>query len=100
MASNRQLRVGDSGAMESSGRLTEKCGEVRWKRISKNSRLALPSTEVMVEEISFCQSVRVLMMNGLTGSTTQLTPSGEVFLVVRPNQRNGRTSRENAARRS
>src|SRR5437016_1929925 len=66
----------------------------------KKSRLTLPTTDVMVEEISFCHSTRVLITNGAACSKFHPTAFSDFFLLLRANHRRLWTSRENDGGRS
>ena len=87
-------------ATSSSGSVTEKWGERRRKRMLRNSRLLLPASEVMAEVISFCQSIRVVIMNGPVCSNVQWQLSNEVLRLLRANQRELWTSSVNEGARS
>lgn len=87
MLSKMQVRVGESGAIASSGRVTEKCGERRWKVMLRKSWLRPWARELMADETSFCQFDRVLTTRGVVLSKTHPLLRLGVFLLLRANQR-------------
>src|SRR5215469_2852662 len=93
-------RIGQLGEIVSRGMVAEKCGERRWKWMLENSRLQVSANEPMARVISFCQSMRVLMMNGPVCSNVHSPLAGDVFLLLRANQRKLWTSSENDGGRS
>src|SRR5262249_23316473 len=96
MESNMHARRGEPGAIVSRGRVTEKCGERRWKLILRNSRWSPFASATMAEDISFFQSLRVLTTNGPLCSKPQgVRLVGKLF-PVRASQRKLWTCRLNA----
>jgi len=73
--------------MVSTGKVTEKCGDLRWKLMFWKSRLLLPASDVIVPAISFCQLIRELTTNGPVCSKVQRVLVIGAFLLVRANQR-------------
>lgn len=87
MLSKTQDRTGESGEMASRGSVTEKWGERRWKSILRKSCVLPLANDVMVEEISFCQSERVLITTGPVCSKVHFLALGAFFLLLRAYQR-------------
>ena len=85
--SKMQVRVGDSGAMASSGRVTQKWGERRWKVMLRKSWLRPWARDPIADDTSFCQFERVLTTRGVVRSKTHPLLRRGVFLLLRANQR-------------
>ena len=79
--------MGEPGEMVSTGKVTEKCGDLRWKQMFWKSRLVFPARDVMVPAISFCQLIRELTTKGPVCSKVQRVLVRGAFLLVRANQR-------------
>src|SRR5689334_14206729 len=95
MLSKMQVRVGESGAIASRGRVTEKCGERRWKVMLRKSWLRPWAREPIAEETSFCQLDLVLTTRGVVRSNVHPLLRRGVFLLLRANQRKFWTCMEN-----